>query len=55
MLTDKEQEASVNYAKPLIVKNLKWQQIRLSIRNIKVTVHVHQGKVHTLECEDPRP
>lgn len=53
MLSDKEQEAAVNYAKPLIAKNLKWQQIKLSIRDIKVIVHVHQGKVNSLECEDP--
>jgi len=53
MLTDKEQEAAVNYAKPLMVKNLKWQQIRVSIRDIRVIVHVHQGKIHSLECEDP--
>jgi len=53
MLNDKEQKAAVNYAKPLMAKDLKWQQIRLSIRDIRVTVHVHQGKVHTLECEDP--
>jgi hypothetical protein len=48
MLADKEQEAAVIDAKPLIAKNLKWQQINLSIRDIKVTVHVHQGKVYSL-------
>ncbi len=53
MLTDKEKEAAANYAKPLIDRSLKWQQIRLSVRDIKVIVHVHQGKIHSLECEDP--
>jgi hypothetical protein len=52
MLTVKEQEAAVNHSRPLVDRDLKWQQIRLTIRDIKVIVHVHQGKIHSLECED---